>query len=193
MRWLSNNYVHYEPRGHREASGGGPLPDRGRSRDARDGADIRNQLVGEQHLDVAEILDRHEPFDQHLPSRQLSRPVERLTLTMAGTSCGVIPIAIRLSASLAGMHAAPTRSSRAFPLFATTLATVVAAHRRDPDRLQCFTQRGVDNQDPQRRGARRLSVGGEGRPGPNAAPNLDRGARLARCCPGRQTARTGRQ
>ena len=39
----------------------------------------RAGLVGEQHLDVAEVLDRHEPLDEHPLARERARPVERLT------------------------------------------------------------------------------------------------------------------
>ena len=48
-------------------------------------------LVGEQHVDVAEVLDAHQPLDQHLASGQPAGPGRQATVTTAGSSCGVMP------------------------------------------------------------------------------------------------------
>ena len=54
----------------------------------------RARLVGEQQRDVAEVFDAHESFHENLALREAREPVERLTVTIAGRSCGVRPIAI---------------------------------------------------------------------------------------------------
>ena len=55
----------------------------------------RAGLVGEEDLDVAQILDGDQPLDQDLLARPGPRePADRLTLTMAGIISGAIPTAM---------------------------------------------------------------------------------------------------
>ena len=68
-------------------------------------------LVGEQHVDVAEVLDAHQPLDEHLLRRRgaairwpgwSTRP--------PGSSCGVMPTATASENSTASMTGRPERN-----------------------------------------------------------------------------------
>ena len=54
----------------------------------------RAGLVGEEDLDVAEILDATSRLTTTERAASRLAPVERLTVTIAGRSCGVRPTAI---------------------------------------------------------------------------------------------------
>ena len=53
----------------------------------------RAGFVGTEHIHAAEVLDRGEPFHDHLLAAIRRAPWERLMLMIAGRSCGVSPTA----------------------------------------------------------------------------------------------------
>jgi hypothetical protein len=67
---LDNGLVAQQPEQQRFVIGPSVAP--GRAHEAEGALGQGAGLVGEQHVDVAEILDADQPLDQHLASGQLA-------------------------------------------------------------------------------------------------------------------------